>query len=563
MPAEDPWPAPVADGPVRATVAVPGSKSQTNRALVLAALADGPSTITGGLKARDTKLMAAGLRAMGTQVSLEGRAWHVEPGELRGPAHVDCGLAGTVMRFLPVVAGLAGGDIRFDGDPRARMRPMGAMLTALEALGVQVADDGRNCLPFTVQGTGQVLGGAAQLDASASSQFVSGILLGAARFDRGVQLHHVGQPIPSLPHVEMTVAMLRESGVEVSSTTQDPRDAHWEVAPGPIRAVDRAIEPDLSNAAPFLAAAMVTGGQVTIPGWPARTTQAGAHLVEILGQMGAVSELTDDGLRLRGPEQISGIDINLRDVGELTPVVAAIAALAASPSRLRGIGQGQRSVAAGCLSDSGQVSHAPVGRLDEAEGDHVGVRLDGLGQVLQRHASHHEAEVGATEEGEDDRGELTLRHEHARAGSQHGRRECHQRRDLCAHCHLFRRYAYQPCEGFARRCHVAVVAGRRGCTRLPLGQRSRHLVHGDLRWQAEAGRVQIATRLGELCPDLLLDHTSIVAADNRHVGHRMDRATSGPLQTTGERQGWDFPDRSSRDPPEAVRSTEPSATIGA
>jgi 3-phosphoshikimate 1-carboxyvinyltransferase len=275
---------------------------------------------------------------MGTQVSLEGRAWHVEPGELRGPAHVDCGLAGTVMRFLPVVAGLAGGDIRFDGDPRARMRPMGAMLTALEALGVQVADDGRNCLPFTVQGTGQVLGGAAQLDASASSQFVSGILLGAARFDRGVQLHHVGQPIPSLPHVEMTVAMLRESGVEISSTTQDHRDAHWEVAPGPIRAVDRAIEPDLSNAAPFLAAAMVTGGQVTIPGWPARTTQAGAHLVEILGQMGAVSELTDDGLSLRGPEQISGIDINLRDVGELTPVVAAIAALAASPSRLRGIG---------------------------------------------------------------------------------------------------------------------------------------------------------------------------------------------------------------------------------
>jgi 3-phosphoshikimate 1-carboxyvinyltransferase len=328
----------VADGPVRATVAVPGSKSQTNRALVLAALADGPSMITGGLKARDTKLMAAGLGAMGTAVSLEGRTWHVEPGELRGPAHVDCGLAGTVMRFLPVAAGLARGDIRFDGDPRARMRPMGPMLSALEALGVQVADDGRNCLPFTVQGTGQVPGGAAQLDASASSQFVSGILLGAARFDRGVQLHHTGQPIPSLPHVEMTVAMLRESGVEVSSTTQDPRDARWEVAPGPIRAVDRTIEPDLSNAAPFLAAAMVTGGQVTIPGWPARTTQAGAHLVEILGQMGATSELTDDGLSLRGPEQISGIDINLRDVGELTPVVAAIAALAASPSRLRGIG---------------------------------------------------------------------------------------------------------------------------------------------------------------------------------------------------------------------------------
>ena len=338
MPDEDPWPAPVARGPVRARVLVPGSKSLTNRALVLAALADGPSTITGGLRARDTKLMRDGLRSMGTGISRDGDDWTVVPGELRGPAHVDCGLAGTVMRFLPVVAALVHGDVRFDGDPRARSRPMGSMLTALEHLGVRIDDDGRNSLPFTVRGTGRVTGGAVTLDASASSQYVSALLLAAARFDEGLEVHHVGRPLPSLPHVEMTVQMLRESGVDVTEDSADPSDSHWSVRPGPIRAVDRGIEPDLSNAAPFLAAAMVTGGRVEIPGWPRRTTQAGDQLRAILAQMGGTVEWTEDGLALTGPQRISGIDINLRDVGELTPVIAAVAALADSPSRLRGIG---------------------------------------------------------------------------------------------------------------------------------------------------------------------------------------------------------------------------------
>ena len=328
----------MADGPVHARVVVPGSKSLTNRALVLAALADGPSTITGGLKARDTKLMRDGLRAMGTSITSKGDQWRVEPRPLRGPAHVDCGLAGTVMRFLPVVAALAAGNVRFDGDPRARTRPMGSILNALEQLGARVDDDGRNSLPFTVRGAGSVPGGAVTLDSSASSQYVSGLLLVGARFDRGLDVQHVGRPLPSLPHVGMTVQMLRESGVDVTEDAADPTDSRWSVRPGPIRAVDRGIEPDLSNAAPFLAAAMVTGGRVEIPGWPRRTTQAGDQLRAILAQMGADVEWTDEGLALTGPDRISGIDINLRDVGELTPVVAAVAALADSPSRLRGIG---------------------------------------------------------------------------------------------------------------------------------------------------------------------------------------------------------------------------------
>lgn len=323
---------------MRAHVTVPGSKSLTNRALVLAALADGPSTIVGGLKARDTKLMMAGLRQLGTAIGSDDGTWRVEPAPLRGPAHVDCGLAGTIMRFLPVVAGLARGDVRFDGDPRARMRPMGSLLAALESLGVRIDDDGRNSLPFTVRGRGAIPGGAVELDASATSQYVSGLLLSAPRFDTGLDLRHRGQPLPSLPHIDMTVAMLRESGAQVTVAAADPTDARWIVDPSTIRAVDRTIEPDLSNAAPFLAAAMVTGGRVTIPGWPQQTTQAGDQLRQILAEMGASVDLADDGLTLTGPDRITGIDMNLRDVGELAPVVAAVAALADTPSRLRGIG---------------------------------------------------------------------------------------------------------------------------------------------------------------------------------------------------------------------------------
>ncbi|MGV1005579.1 MAG: 3-phosphoshikimate 1-carboxyvinyltransferase [Candidatus Nanopelagicales bacterium] len=336
------WPAPRAPGPVVATVAIPGSKSLTNRALLLSALADGPSTISRPLIARDTKLMRSGLTALGPRIEhrndAAGERWEVTPRPLRGPAHIDCGLAGTVMRFLPPVAGLATGDIRFDGDPRARMRPMSAVLGALESLGVQVADDGRNALPFTVHGTGSVRGGEVTLDSSASSQYVSGLLLAAPRFAEPLVLRHIGPALPSMPHVAMTVEMLAESGVQVRTEAGDPMDATWRVTPGPIHARDRHIEPDLSNAAPFLAAAMVTAGSVTIPGWPERTTQPGARLPAIFARMGATITTTDGSLTLTGPNTVRGIDINLREVGELTPVIAAVAALAEGPSRLRGIG---------------------------------------------------------------------------------------------------------------------------------------------------------------------------------------------------------------------------------
>lgn len=332
------WAAPLVTSAVNAKITIPGSKSATNRALILAALADAPSRITGALAARDTDLMKHALEALGVGFEFDRHDADgnidvtVIPEPLHGGTHIDVGLAGTVMRFVPPIAGLAIGDVRFDGDPRARVRPMETIIDALVTLGVSIDDDGRGTLPFTVHGTGAIRGGDVTIDASASSQFVSGLLLSAAKFDDGVTITHVGSSIPSAPHIQMTIDMLAQHGVAVSEANNE-----WRVAPQPIRAIDRVIEPDLSNAAPFLAAALVTNGQVVIPRWPKVTTQAGDALRRLLEDMGADVELGDDGLCVQGAGEIRGIDVDLSDVGELTPTIAALASLASSDSRLRGI----------------------------------------------------------------------------------------------------------------------------------------------------------------------------------------------------------------------------------
>jgi 3-phosphoshikimate 1-carboxyvinyltransferase len=332
--AGDAWAAPVATGPLDALVDVPGSKSLTNRYLVLAALADGPGRLRGALRSRDTLLMAAALASLGVGVEDDGGDWVVTPAPLRGGVRIDCGLAGTVMRFLPAVAALADGAVRFDGDAGARARPMGPVLTALYELDVDVVPHGeRGHLPFTVVGTGSVAGGPVDVDATASSQFVSGLLLAAARFERGLLLRHTGRTLPSLPHIDMTVEVLREAGV----TVDDSRPALWEVAPGPIAGRDVRVEPDLSNAGAFLAAALVAGGTVRVPGWPARTTQPGALLPGILERMGATTRLDGDVLAVTGTGTIHGLDLDLHEAGELAPTIAALAALGDSRTRLRGI----------------------------------------------------------------------------------------------------------------------------------------------------------------------------------------------------------------------------------
>jgi 3-phosphoshikimate 1-carboxyvinyltransferase len=391
--APSPWGAPTATDPVRGRVTLPGSKSITNRALVLAALADGESVIRRPLRARDTELMAVALRTVGVDVEdAEDGGWRVRPGRLHGGV-IDTGLAGTVMRFVPALAGLARGPVTFDGDDRARERPMWALIEGLRQCGVVVEDAGRERLPFTIRGTGQVPGGAVQVDASASSQVVSGLLLSAARYEKGLELVHTGRdPVPSRPHLDMTVDMVRAAGVDVS----EPTPTSWLVNPGPIRSRTVTVEPDLSSAAPFLAAAVITGGSVTVADWPARTTQPGDALPDLLARMGARVERAPNGLTVSGGPAVAAIDVDLRDVTELATVIAALATVADGPSRLRGLAHtrghetdriaalatelGQLGAAVTELDDGLMITPRPLhGGVWRAYGDH---RMATAGAVM-------------------------------------------------------------------------------------------------------------------------------------------------------------------------------------
>jgi 3-phosphoshikimate 1-carboxyvinyltransferase len=463
------WRAPAATGPVRATVTVPGSKSMTNRALILAALADGPVTITGALTARDTHLMAAALRALGTQICAPARtaptpsghasapgghapasastpgdhpsapsghasppastpgdhpsapsghasppastpgdhpsapsddafapgAWRVTPGRAGRQITIDVGNAGTVMRFVPPVAALTGAETEFRGDERASERPLRPLLAALRAFGVAINDGDRGSVPFLVLGRGGVPGGRVTLDASGSSQFVSGLLLAAPRYDKGAEIRHQGPRIPSQPHIDMTVQMLRDAGAQVETGSRNGNPAGisvpdlWRVYPGSLHPAAIAIQPDLSAAAPFLAAALVTGGSVTVRDWPARTTQPAGQILDVLASMGAAASMTGDGLRLTGTGRIGGVTANLGDIGELVPVLTALAALADSPSVFTGVGHLRRHE-----SDRLAALAAEIGGL----GGDVTERADGLeirprplraaGTVFDSHDDH-------------------------------------------------------------------------------------------------------------------------------------------------------------------------------
>ncbi|MBO0802918.1 MAG: 3-phosphoshikimate 1-carboxyvinyltransferase [Nocardiopsaceae bacterium] len=352
------WRAPAAHGPVRARLRLPGSKSITNRALVLAALSSSPSTIASPLKARDTTLATAALRVMGSDITESGTDLSVSPGSLPAGSSVsvDVGNAGTVMRFLPALAALSPASVSFDGDPRARERPVGALLTALRELGALIDDGGRGALPFTVHGSGQVRGGPVVLDASGSSQLVSGLLLAAPRFTEGVEVRHSGPPVPSLPHIEMTLRMLELAGATVESGHIPPagspastllpdksdmsgaRPNVWRVRPGALDLGDFTVEPDLSNAGPFLAAALVTGGSVTIADWPRDSLQAADAILATVTEMGADCSLGPDGLTITGPGTVSGIEADLRDIPELCLPLTAVAAVASGPSVFTGVG---------------------------------------------------------------------------------------------------------------------------------------------------------------------------------------------------------------------------------
>jgi 3-phosphoshikimate 1-carboxyvinyltransferase len=399
------WRAPFAEQPVDATVTVPGSKSLTNRYLVLAALADGPSRLRAPLHSRDSALMIGALRQLGatiTEVPGDGafgpdlEITPITMGATAAGTAIDCGLAGTVMRFVPPVAALRRGSSLFDGDPHARKRPMGTIIEALAGLGVAIsAPDGgpASSLPFTVQGTGEVRGGHLIIDASASSQFVSALLLAGARFTEGLHLEHrsaehPGKPVPSLDHINMTVAVLRGVGVAVDDSVPN----HWVVSPGPMRAFDQRIEQDLSNAGPFLAAALATRGTVRIPNWPAETTQVGDLWRGILSAMGANVTLTDGTLTVTGGPEIKGADFD--ETSELAPTVAALCALATGPSRLTGIAHLR-----GHETDRLAALVAEINRLGgnaEETADGLVIRPAPLhGGVVRSYADHRMATAGA------------------------------------------------------------------------------------------------------------------------------------------------------------------------
>lgn len=329
------WRAPQPDGMRHCVVHIPGSKSLTNRHVVLAALAEGTSVIRGPLISRDTLLMARALGELGADVSQVGddgfSDWVIQGGVRDGDGTIECGLAGTVMRFVPPLAALRTGLTRFVGDTAASRRPMRPLLDALRALGVAVTGDR---VPFSVRGTGGVTGGVVTLNAEASSQFVSGLLLAGSQFTEGLRLRHEGGALPSRPHVTMTAEALRDVGVMVDDSSPDS----WLVEPTELHQTDVEVEPDLSSATVFLAAAVVTGTTVTIPGWPAHTTQAGDAARELFSAMGAEVALDRTGLQCRGTGSISGITADLSRCGELTPVLAAVAAVADSPSTFTGIG---------------------------------------------------------------------------------------------------------------------------------------------------------------------------------------------------------------------------------
>lgn len=364
------WLAPQVAAPLAATVALPGSKSVTNRALVLAALAQSPSTLHKPLYSRDSTLMINALRSLGVGVDQQPESISISPRAMKGPAAIDVGNAGTVMRFLPPVAALAHGEISFDGDPRSHERPLKPVIAALEELGIEIDHGGRYSLPLTIHGKGVIKGGAIEIDASQSSQFLSSLLLVAPRMTEGLTITHVGPKLPSMPHISMTIAMLKERGIRVELLDANT----WRVQPGQILGLRALIEPDLSNAAPFMGAALIAGGSVTIKDWPKTTTQPGDQLREIFHAMGgeitrgAPVEVTSknnktsktsvngankgsagknggnkngapsDDLTITGTGVIHGIDIDLHEVGELAPSIAAVALLADSPSHLRGIG---------------------------------------------------------------------------------------------------------------------------------------------------------------------------------------------------------------------------------
>lgn len=400
------WNAPSSSKELNATITIPGSKSVMNRALILAALADSPSRLIRPLHSRDTELMAKALRALGigiTETNNESgeEVWEVTPAPLFGPASIDVGNAGTVMRFMLPIAALAKGLINFDGDPRSHERPLGPLIKALEDLGVLIDHKNRYSLPLLINGSGLISGGEIAVDASKSSQFLTALLLAGSRMRDGLTLRNSSTSLPSQPHIDMTLAMLRDFGAKVEVSSKNNSQI-WSVNAGNLKGRELVIEPDLSNAAPFMAAPMICGGSVIIRDWPKVTTQPGDRLREIFTSMGARIEFVESkdmrGLKVSGTGEIRGIEIDLHDEGELTPSIAALAALASSPSYLKGIGH-LRLHETDRLTALANEINALGGKVTEEEGalriEPAKLKLNANENLFRTYEDHRMATAGA------------------------------------------------------------------------------------------------------------------------------------------------------------------------
>ncbi len=325
--------------PIEGLVRVPGSKSITNRALLLAALADGPSRLEGALFSDDTHYMGESLRHLGISVRADAEE---ELFEVQGQggilpsseAELFVGNSGTSARFLTALLALGQGTFHIDGVPRMRERPIGDLLSALQQMGADARDDnGTDCLPITVRANG-LKGGQVVMRAAKSSQPLSALLMVAPLCANDVEIEIEGE-LFSQPYIEITLRMMQQWGIEVSHENL----RHFSIRGGQkYRAQNYNIEPDASGASYFWAAAAVTGGRVRVLGIGKEALQGDAAFVDVLEKMGCAVEKGDDYIEVRGPQQLRGVDVDMNAISDTVMTLAAIAPFADSPTTIRNIG---------------------------------------------------------------------------------------------------------------------------------------------------------------------------------------------------------------------------------
>ena len=335
----DPLAMPTLERPFHLTLAPPGSKSLTNRALLLAALGEGPSIIRQPLlDADDAKRMLSALRKLGVETEVHpSRQWvivHGQGGALRGNVEINLNNAGTATRFLTAAAALADGPVTIDGNARMRERPIGELVGFLRALGVDVEELGApGCVPIRVHGRGALAGGGLTIPTTASSQFVSALLMIAPLCAQGLHLRFEGE-VTSRSYIDMTVGLMTQAfGLDVEA-----RDTEIIVPPGQIAGIEYDVEPDASSAGYFWAAAtLMPKARMRVPGLTFGSLQADARLPMVLRQMGAPIEYDAGGAEVRGPKLLEGLDVDLSPMPDAAMTVAALACFVKGASTLRGL----------------------------------------------------------------------------------------------------------------------------------------------------------------------------------------------------------------------------------